>query len=247
VPLFGTDTTVEVFGDSFMASYTEGDNSNVVATDTMKNFTYEALLEYTGDTHEGWVQHLGRKFLDTYPQMEWLRIRDRELPFNLHSEKLFEGPLRDAHGLVDLEIGRDGVRSLRGGVVDLRLVKLTGSAFASFQRDRYTTLPERGDRPLYIYCDIRWLYSNTTQPINPHEVAEIVHFTFDHFVSMSIQHLLNEFGQVLLGRYQQISEISFEAQNRLWDTSATSEADPRRKVYSDPKPAHGLIGLTVSR
>jgi len=49
--LFGTETTVDVFGDSFMASYTEGDNRNVVATDTMKNFTYAALLEYPGDTH----------------------------------------------------------------------------------------------------------------------------------------------------------------------------------------------------
>jgi hypothetical protein len=26
-----------------------------------------------------------------------------------------------------------------------------------------------------------------------------------------------------------------------------SETDPRRRVFSDPKPAHGLIGLTVSR
>ena len=50
----------------------------MVATDTMKNFTYAALLEYTGDTHEGWVEHLGRKFLDTYPQMEWLNATYEE-------------------------------------------------------------------------------------------------------------------------------------------------------------------------
>ena len=52
---------------------------------------------------------------------------------------------------------------------------------------------------------------------------------------------------MLLERYQQVSEFSFEAQNRLWDVSAVSETDPRRRVFSDPKPAHGLIGLTVSR
>ena len=246
-PLFGTETTVDVFGDTFMASYTEGDNSNVVATDTMKNFTYAALLEYDGDTHEGWAEFLARRFLDTYPQMEWLRIRERELPFDAHSDKLFEGPRRDEHGVVDLEIGREGIRSLTAGVLQLRLVKLTGSAFAKFLRDQYTTLPERVDRPLYIYCDIRWRYSDSTRPINPHEVADVVRATFDGFVSMSIQHLLNEFGSVLLERYPQASQFSFEAQNRLWDVSAVAEGDARRRVFSDPKPAHGLIGLTVSR
>jgi urate oxidase / 2-oxo-4-hydroxy-4-carboxy-5-ureidoimidazoline decarboxylase len=246
-PLFGSETTVDVHGDSFMASYTEGDNRNVVATDTMKNFTYAALLEYDGDTHEGWAEFLGRKFLDTYPQMEWLRIRERELPFAAHSEKLFEGPRRDEHGVVELEIGRDGIRSLRAGVVQLRLVKLTGSAFLKFLRDEYTTLPDRVDRPLYIFCDVHWKYGDPARPIDPHEVARVVREVFDRFISMSIQHLLNEIGVVLLESYPQVDEFSFEAQNRLWDTSAVSETDPRRRVFSDPKPAHGLIGLTVSR
>ena len=246
-PLFGSETTVDVYGETFMASYTEGDNSNVVATDTMKNFTYAALLEYEGDTHEGWAEFLGRKFLATYPQMEWVRIRERELPFAAHSEKLFEGPRRDEYGVVEVEIGPEGIRSLRAGVVELRLVKLTGSAFAKFLRDEYTTLPERVDRPLYIFCDVHWTYSDPSRPVDPHEVATVVREVFDRFVSMSIQHLLNEFGVVLLESYPQVSEFSFEAQNRLWDLSAVSETDSRRRVYSDPKPAHGLIGLTVSR
>jgi urate oxidase len=247
LPLFGSETTVDVFGDSFMDSYTEGDNRNVVATDTMKNFTYAALLEYEGSTHEGWAEFLARRFLDTYPQMEWLRIRERELPFTAHSTRLFEGPRRDEFGIVDLEMGRGGIRSLTAGVLQLRLVKLTGSAFASFARDEYTTLPDRVDRPLYIFCDVRWRYSDPSQPIDPHQLAGALREVFDGFVSMSIQHLLNEFAKVLLERYAQVSEVSFEAQNRLWDTSAVSETDGRRRVYSDPKPAHGLIGLTVSR
>jgi len=138
-------------------------------------------------------------------------------------------------------------RSLRAGVVQLRLVKLTGSAFARFLRDEYTTLPDRVDRPLYIFCDVHWKYGDPAEPIDPHEVAGVVREVFDRFVSMSIQHLLNEIGGVLLDRYPQVAEFSFEAQNRLWDTSAVSETDPRRRVFSDPKPAHGLIGLTVSR
>jgi urate oxidase len=44
-----------------------------------------------------------------------------------------------------------------------------------------------------------------------------------------------------------MAEVSFEAQNRLWDTSKVSEADPMTRVFSDPKPAHGFIGLTLKR
>jgi urate oxidase len=78
------------------------------------------------------------------------------------------------------------------------------------------------------------------------QVADHVRHTFDGFVSMSIQHLVHEMGQRLLDRFAQLSEVRFEAQNRLWDTSAGSEGGPA-KVFSDPKPAHGTIGLTLKR
>ncbi len=71
--------------------------------------------------------------------------------------------------------------------------------------------------------------------------------TFDEFVSMSIQHLVHEMGTRLLERFADMSEVSFEAQNRLWDTSVVSQTDPKTRVYSDPKPAHGVIGLTLRR
>jgi len=71
--------------------------------------------------------------------------------------------------------------------------------------------------------------------------------TFDEFVSMSIQHLVHEMGSRLLARFEGMAEVSFDAQNRLWDTSKVSESDPAVKVFSDPKPAHGMIGLTLTR
>ena len=64
---------------------------------------------------------------------------------------------------------------------------------------------------------------------------------------MSIQHLVHEMGTRLLTRFEGLAEVSFEAQNRLWDTSKVSESDPTVKVFSDPKPAHGAIGLTLTR
>jgi urate oxidase / 2-oxo-4-hydroxy-4-carboxy-5-ureidoimidazoline decarboxylase len=251
--LLGGRVSVDVFGDNFMPAYTEGDNREVVATDTMKNFVYAMALEYTGSSHEGFTAFLGRRFLETYPQMQWLRLVTIETPFAQHSAKLLS-PLEDDHGYVELEIGREGVRGLRCGRRDLRLVKLTGSAFKEFARDRYTTLPEVSDRPLFIYLTVYWRYRRIEDAIGdgpariPSEsVRASVIGTFDDFVSMSIQHLVYEMGQRLLKQFPALSQVSFEAQNRLWDTSRVSEADPTTRVFSDPKPAHGMIGLTIER
>ena len=80
--LFAAEIDVEVFGDNFMPAYTEGDNSNVVPTDTMKNFVLGQALEYQGATLEGFLDFLGGRFLDTYPQMQSLRLTGREQPFD---------------------------------------------------------------------------------------------------------------------------------------------------------------------
>lgn len=245
--------SLDVFGDNFLPAYTEGDNRDVVATDTMKNFVYAMALEYEGASHEGFTAFLGRRFIETYPQMQWLRIFLREIPFNLHSPKLLS-PLDDDYGTVELDIGREGLRALRCGRRNLRLVKLTGSAFKDFARDAYTTLPEVADRPLFIYLDVHWRYrriedgvSDGPGRIASESVRDAVVECFDEFVSMSIQHLVHEMAMRVMKAFPGMAEISFDAQNRLWDTSKVSPTDPTAKVFSDPKPAHGSIGLTLTR
>ena len=80
--LLAAEIDVTVLGTAFDAAYTEGDNSLVVATDTMKNFTHRESLGFTGPTLEGWLFFLGRRFLETYPQMERLVVAGRELRFD---------------------------------------------------------------------------------------------------------------------------------------------------------------------
>ena len=253
--LLAAEVTIDVYGDNFLPAYTEGDNSNVVATDTMKNFTYAMALEYTGSTQEGFAAYLARMFSSHYPQMKRIRIRSRELVFSDHSAKLLSPSFND-HGFIDLEMEGEVLQSFSAGRHDLRLVKLTGSSFASFARDQYTTLPERPDRPLYIHLDVDWRYRDPGPAladlpsgyVPSEQVADLVRATFDEFVSLSIQHLVNEMGRRLLERFPALAEVSFDAQNRLWDTSAEGEGDSARvRVYSNPKPAHGSIGLRLRR
>lgn len=270
--IFALEVDVEVFGSNFLPAYTQGDNSNVVATDSMKNFILRQALEYQGPTLEGFLDELGHRFLATYPQMESLRITGRELPFTAapvprdggfgESAALFRRDHGD-YGSATLEFarasGNDGgaaiVTSHRCGREQMQLFKVTGSAFTSFLRDDYTTLPERRDRPLFIYMDVSWRYANLRDLLDPshaayvpsEQVRDVAQTVFSEFVSESIQHLVHEIGNHLLDRFPQLAEVSFDAQNRTRDPVAASESDEKVKVYSDPFAAYGLIRLTLSR
>ena len=268
--LMAAEIEVQVLGTAFIRAYTEGDNRLVVPTDTMKNFIHRESLAFDGSTLEEWLLFIGRRFLETYPHMERLRVSGAEIPFEpalvpaddgdgyQASDVLFARDRND-RSTAKLEVGRTAggaeATDLTCGREGLQLIKLTGSAFADFARDEYTTLPERRDRPLYIHLEVGWRYDSPATCLSPdrrayvcgEQVSDLAAAVFHRFVSLSIQHLVNEIGHTMLERWPQLSEVSFEAQNRLWDLSYTSEQDERLKVYTDPRPPYGRIGLILRR
>ena len=256
--IFAARVDVEILGTGFLAAYTEGDNRNVVATDTMKNFVYASALEFGGSTHEAFAAFLARRFLDTWPHLESLRVRCDELPFARHSDVL-HGRSRDDFAVAEVEATRAGgvpaITAARSGRHGMQLIKLSGSSFTQFVRDDYTTLPETVDRPLYIHFDADWRYADLADAsaermdryIAPEQMRDLLAGVFDDFNSRSIQHLVHEMGRRALERFPQLAEISFDAQNRLWDTAVTSERDAKMKVYTDPRGTYGRIGLVMRR
>jgi urate oxidase / 2-oxo-4-hydroxy-4-carboxy-5-ureidoimidazoline decarboxylase len=276
-PFRGRDNTlaaaeieVIVRGTQFLDAYTKGDNRLVVATDTMKNFIHAASLKARARTLEEWLLEIGTAFLDTYPHMERLTMLGRDLPFPAAlvpaadgdgfdaSDRLFSRDRCD-YAAARLELSRDDSGTVQitdheSGRRELQLIKITGSAFADFARDEHTTLPERRDRPLYIWCDIGWTYTDAADAVlaDPakyvasEQVADLANAVFHDFVSLSIQHLVNEIGVHMLDRWPQLASVSFDAQNRLWDVGAEAD-DGRAKTYADPRPPYGHIGLVLHR
>ena len=244
--VFAAEVRLDAFGDNLMRSYTEGDNSLIVATDTMKNFIHATALEYEGSSLEEFLAFLGRKFLTTYGHIERIRLHARDLPFACEHGVVFCRQ-NDDYAVAELTVGRTGILDHRSGREALRLVKLTGSAFTGFVRDEHTTLPEMSDRPLLIHLNVYWRHRTFDERTSGAAVRDVVVATFDEFVSQSIQHLVHEMGQRLLARFPAIIEVSFEAENHLWDTARVSDADPKVKVYTDPRPPYGVIGLTLRR
>ncbi|QCS44830.1 factor-independent urate hydroxylase [Natrinema versiforme] len=251
--LFGLDVRVQVDGEAFLPSFSEGDNSTVVATDSMKNFVLHQAGEYEGATIEGFLEFVGSQFLDTYSQMESIQLSADEIPFeerDVPSEDGFEDSglvFRQSHnesgfGEIYLERSEDGpvIADHISGVTDIELVKVKGSSFTDYVQDEYTTLPEREDRALHITLDIFWTYAESadalgTDPeryVPAEQVRDIAQVVFHEVDSNSIQDLIYQIGLRVLERFPQLESVSFEANNRTWIQERDLDGDA--KVLKEP-------------
>jgi urate oxidase / 2-oxo-4-hydroxy-4-carboxy-5-ureidoimidazoline decarboxylase len=252
---------IDVFGKRFLAAYTEGDNREVVATDTMKNFVYAMVAEYSGRSLPGLCAFLGRSFLETSPVMEAVRVTAREVPLDAApgerglSDVLFRSTRTEgAFGQVAVDAidGKPQVTSARSGWEGMVLVKTTGSSFATFARDDYTTLPELTDRPLTIKLSVYWRYGDLKDGVaegpgflGARAVRDEVERIFHEFNSRSIQHLVHEIGARLFASHPQLQEIEFVAENHTPDHVRDGAGGVR--VFAEPRATFGKIGLVLKR
>ena len=267
--MFANEISVEVHGDNFLPAYTRGDNSDVVATDSMKNFILRQAAEYEGATLEGYLARLGSGFIERYELMQEVRVSGRELPFSA-AEVPGEGGFEPSpvlrqrqwsdHSVAELRYRREGDAALllgqRSGRVSMELLKTEGSAFTRFVRDEYTTLPERSDRPLFVRMDVHWEYGDpadatgddVSRYVAGEQVRDVCAVVFHEFVSESIQQLVHEMGKRLLERYPQLRALDFVARNMTRDPYAPGDdPDAEPKVFVPPFPALGTIKLTMTR
>jgi urate oxidase len=252
-PPFAASVTIDVFGERFGAAYTEGDNREVVATDTMKNFVYATAADFDGGSTDAYVMFLGERLLQTYPQMERIRVIAHEVPLDpAHDEsdvvfRLTRGDV--AMSEADFERRGDEIVATAGrsGIQGMRLLKTTGSSFAQFARDRYTSLPELSDRPLTIRLDAYWRYADLRGGgrIASALVRRAIEETFHEFDSRSIQQLVHVMGTRLLKGFPVLSEVEFAAENHTPDAVAEGKGDVR--VFAEPRQTFGKIGLVLRR
>ncbi|ULL17989.1 urate oxidase [Paenibacillus sp. H1-7] len=267
--IFAHNIKIAVQGEQFLASFTEGDNTKVVATDSMKNFILRHAAEFDGDTTEGFLEFVSRRFLETYPQMTGIILTGDRIPF-LGLQVPGAGGLTDSglvyryshndHPTATLEIVRseDGeadIVSHRCGLADLQLIKVKGSGFANFVRDEYTTLPETYDRPLFIYLDIHWKYADVEDSLSTdsgkyvpaEQIRDIAHTMFHEKNSPSIQNLIYYIGLRILERFPQLAEVQFESNNRTWETVVEHVPGSEGRVYTEPRPPYGFQGFSMTQ
>lgn len=235
---FGTNVMMLLYGDAFWPTYTTGDNTGLIATDSMKNFIQRETANYPGENLEPYCRFLAEKFLAKYPQTEGIQVTATAIPYTEIGKEAFApgGPERP---MATIEMRRGaGVVEQRSGIHGFKLLRLGGSAFTGFVRDEYTTLPELIDRPLHMWLDVEWLGAGDQSLAST--VAALVRQVFVSFESGSIQQIIYKVGTKMIEELPPIQEVRLEANNRTWDQVADH-------AYTDPRPPYGCLGLTLRR
>lgn len=249
IPVFGASVLLLLYGDTFWKTYTEGDNSGLIATDSMKNFIQRETMNFEGNDLEEYCGFLGDRFLAKYPQVEGLQISASEIPYAPLEGGVAFVPSGPDIAAARLEIDRTGIVEVASGVRGFKLLRLGGSAFRGFVRDEYTTLPDLQNRPLHMWLDLEWSYPKPDAAFNggvvTARVRQIVRDVFTSFDSGSIQQVIYQMGTKMLAEIPEIAEVRLEANNRTWDTIA--EQGEELGVYTDARPPYGCLGLTLKR
>jgi len=242
--VFGANVTMLLYGDAYWPTYTTGDNTGLVATDSMKNFIQRETLNFEGHDLETYCHFLANRFLATYPRTEGIQVRALEIAYTgVMGGSVAFAPCGPEHAMAQVEIGGGAVVESRSGIHGFKLLRLGGSAFTGFVRDQYTTLPEIHNRPLHMWLDLEW---TTDQPAKlTNCVREMVHQVFHSFESGSIQQVIYQIGTKMLAELPAIREVRLEANNRTWDT--VSERGETLGTYTDARPPFGCLGLTLRR
>ncbi|MEC1750991.1 factor-independent urate hydroxylase [Bacillus mojavensis] len=264
----GIDVTCEIGGDAFLPSFTDGDNTLIVATDSMKNFIQRHLASYEGTTTEGFLHYVAHRFLDTYSHMDTITLTGEDIPFEampayedqeLGTSRLVFRRSRNERARSVLKAERTGdkitMKEQYSEITDLQLVKVSGNSFVGFIRDEYTTLPEDGNRPLFVYLNISWRYeqaedayaADPARYVAAEQIRDLASTVFHELETPSIQNLIYHIGCRILTRFPQLTNVSFQSQNHTWDTVIEEIPGSKGKVYTEPRPPFGFQRFTVTR
>ena len=248
------DVRVTLEGD-FEASFTRGDNSLVVPTDTLKNSVYALAKEKLGEEIEAFGLAQGQLLLDRYPQVTRASVRLAEQRW----ERLTADGQPHAHSFAGggcsrpfaaVTCSRGGV-SVESGVEELLLLKSAGSGFAGYVKDDLTTLPETRDRILATNLSADWHFARTPASYaQPNRTAlEAMLKVFATRYSPSVQATLFEMAQAALEAVPELDRVHLVMPNKhcLLVNLAPFDLDNANEIFVPTDEPHGQIEATVSR
>jgi urate oxidase len=250
------DLTVAVrFEGRFDESYTDGDNTAVLPTDTMKNTVYAlAAREGVGEP-EAFGLVLGRHFLERNARLRRARIDLSEHPWSRiprgereHGHAFVRGSAETRTAAVSVHRKRTLVGA---GIADLVILKSADSAFSGFLRDEYTTLPDTRDRLLATSLTASWRYRDADVHFGPawRAVRTTLLEVFAEHQSESVQHTLYAMGQAVLDTMDDVTAIRLVMPNKhhLPVDLTRFGLENRNQIFVATDEPHGLIEATLVR
>jgi urate oxidase len=216
--LWDLDVRVTLEGD-FEEAHTRGDNSGLLATDTMRNTVYALAKDHLTGSIEAFGLALVDHFLRAGPTVRscWVEITqhrwDRiEVDGRPHEHSFVRG-----RGERETKVSGDegGGRWVEAGIGDVYVMKTTNSGFEGFLRERFTTLPETDERILATIVTAKWVYNTTTADFDSlwDGVLRKTLETFTDHYSPSVQNTLYRMGKAVLEEFPEVERIWYSFPN----------------------------------
>jgi urate oxidase len=246
---------VRLRGD-FEEVYLSGDNTDIPATDTMKNTVFGKGKEaFSTGSIEDFGILLVKHFVANSELVATAEISLTEHPwvrFPADAEGSDHTFYRGSSGNHKAWVLGDGETfTVKAGVDDLFVLKSTASGFKGFERDRFTTLPEVDDRILATVIDAEWTYAGEVEDYQAswEAIHDIIMRRFaDHF-SDSVQQTIYNICTAVLEARPEVLEMTIELPNKhhnLVDLSPFGLENPG-EVFIATQDPFGLITGTVKR
>lgn len=241
---------------SFAASYTQGSNEAVVATDTIKNVTNIVARENLTAGNEEFGTLLATRFLDRYSQVESATVTMHETRWTratVAGSPHAHAFLLDGNGkpFAEVSVARGGAPVITSGITGFTFMKTTESGWVGYVMDEYTTLPETTDRIAATAMDARWTW--TAAPADYEaanaRVLEVALEVFATTYSKGVQDSLYRMGEAVLAAVPEVATISMACPNKhyLPINLAPFGMSSDNMVFTPTDEPHGQIECTVGR
>jgi urate oxidase len=239
----------------FDPAYLEGDQSNVLPTDTQKNTAFIYAKTVGIASPEGYGLALARHFVHDVEPVEGARIEieeyawERAVVDGVEHDHTF---LRTGQEVRTAAITVDASGEyVIGGLKDLVLLKSTGSEFHDFLVDEYTTLQPTNDRVMATSLVARWRFGTVDvdwEAVYPVVKRELVK-QFATLQSLALQQTLFHMGRAVLEAVPEIVEIRFQAPNKHHFDYGLDRfgIESVNEVFHAADRPYGLIEATVAR
>ena len=248
------EVSVRLSGD-FESSYTAGDNSRVILTDTMKNTVNVLAKDALGPETERFGVTLARHFLERYEQVRhvsikiWERCWDRLNIAGAPHPHSFQ-QAQQARGTVRVTASAENVE-VCSGIEDLLILKSTGSSFKDYPKDEFTTLPETDDRIFATSLAATWKWASepSAYPAANDAILAAMLATFALQHSPSVQTSLFQMGAAALGACAEIGQIHLAMPNKHYLPMDLSRfgRENRNEIFLPTDEPSGQIEATLSR
>jgi urate oxidase len=263
----------------FADAHVRGNQARVLPTDTQKNTCFAYAKEKGVGQIEDYAMELARHFVSDVESVSQARIEVEEYRWERISvagsghPHAFVRAGQDTRTTAVTVAGQGSAQQawVISGLKDLVVLKSTGSEFAGFLTDRYTTLPETHDRVLATSLTARWRYQAAGAAGSAGAVgvggaagvsgagvgwgevhAQIRGILLERFAqvhSLALQQTLWEMGQAVLEARDDVAEIRLTAPNKhhfLADLEPFGLPNPGEVFYAADRP-YGLLQCTVER